>query len=165
MKLLRQLTLLCALALLGSAALAAEQAPVPGSAPRAGTLDPAMALRLKRLESELRCLVCQNQTLADSEAGLAQDLRNQVEELALQGMSDEQIKSWLQDRYGDFVLYRPPVRASTWVLWFGPFVLLLAAAVFWIARLARLRRNTVPVAESADNFEDVISAATARAPH
>ena len=165
MKLLRQLTLLFALMLFGSASLAAEQAPVPGSAPRAGTLDPAMSLRLKRLESELRCLVCQNQTLADSEAGLAQDLRNQVEELALQGMSDEQIKSWLQDRYGDFVLYRPPVRPITWVLWFGPFVLLLAAGVFWIARLARLRRSAVAAPEAPDNFEDVINAATARAPH
>jgi cytochrome c-type biogenesis protein CcmH len=165
MKLLRRLTVVCALLLLGAAALAAEQAPVPGSAPRAGTLDPAMALRLKRLESELRCLVCQNQTLADSEAGLAQDLRNQVEELALKGMSDEQIKRWLQDRYGDFVLYRPPVRPTTWVLWFGPFVVLLAALVFWIARLARRRRNPAPLVESNDNFEDVISAATARAPH
>jgi cytochrome c-type biogenesis protein CcmH len=165
MKLLRQVTVALALVLLGPVVLAAEQAPVPGSAPRAGTLDPAMALRLKRLESELRCLVCQNQTLADSEAGLAQDLRNQVEELALQGMSDEQIKSWLQDRYGDFVLYRPPVRPTTWVLWFGPFVILLAALVFWIARLARLRRSAAPAVESTDDFEDVISAATARAPH
>jgi cytochrome c-type biogenesis protein CcmH len=165
MKLLRQVTVALALVLLGPVVLAAEQAPVPGSAPRAGTLDPAMALRLKRLESELRCLVCQNQTLADSEAGLAQDLRNQVEELALQGMSDAQIKSWLQDRYGDFVLYRPPVRPTTWVLWFGPFVILLAALVFWIARLARLRRSAAPAVESTDDFEDVISAATARAPH
>jgi cytochrome c-type biogenesis protein CcmH len=146
-----------------SPGFAADQAPVPGNAPRAATLDPAMATRLKRLESELRCLVCQNQTLADSEAGLAQDLRNQVEDLALQGKSDEEIKAWLQERYGDFVLYRPPVRPSTWLLWFGPFVVLLGGLLFWAIRLGRMRRPALDTSDGGvDTFEAVIVEATSQ---
>jgi cytochrome c-type biogenesis protein CcmH len=141
---------------------AAEQAAVPGNAPSNAQIDPAMALRLRHLESELRCLVCQNQTLADSEAGLAQDLRNQVEELALKGMSDDEIKAWLRERYGDFVLYRPPVQPNTWFLWFGPFVILLAGLGFWIWRLTRGRARATTEVPSADraSFDAVISAAT-----
>jgi cytochrome c-type biogenesis protein CcmH len=142
-------------------AFAADQAPVPGSKPREGTLDPAMATRLKHLEGELRCLVCQNQTLADSEAGLAQDLRNQVEELALEGKSDEEIKVWLEDRYGDFVLYRPRVMPLTYVLWFGPFVLVLGGLLFWWLRLAHARRSDVLVeTESNESLDAVINEAT-----
>jgi cytochrome c-type biogenesis protein CcmH len=84
--------------------------------------------RIRKLETELRCLVCQNQTLADSNAGLAEDLRREVRSLAEQGKSDEEIKQFLTTRYGDFVLYNPPVKESTWLLWFGPFILLSAAA-------------------------------------
>jgi cytochrome c-type biogenesis protein CcmH len=87
--------------------------------------------RLKHLELELRCLVCQNQTLADSNAPLAEDLRREVRELAVAGKSDVQIRAFLTARYGDFVLYDPPVQRNTWLLWFGPFVLLAGGALMW----------------------------------
>jgi cytochrome c-type biogenesis protein CcmH len=105
---------------------------------------PELALRLKKLESELRCLVCQNQTLAESPAGLAGDLRREVRLLIDDGKSDDEIKKYLQARYGDFVLYKPPVDPKTYVLWFGPFVLLGGGAmlVWWIARRRRLIVNT-----------------------
>ncbi|HZP86910.1 MAG TPA: cytochrome c-type biogenesis protein [Burkholderiales bacterium] len=82
--------------------------------------DPALEARVMRLADELRCLVCQNQTIADSQAGLAIDLRNQIREKMQQGSSDEQIRDYMVARYGDFVLYRPPLKATTWLLWFGP---------------------------------------------
>ena len=97
----------------------------------------ALDFRLKRLESELRCLVCQNQTLADSNADLAADLRREVRALAVAGKSDEEIKAYLVARYGDFVLYDPPVKPITWMLWFGPFALLLVGAVVWWVVLRR----------------------------
>jgi cytochrome c-type biogenesis protein CcmH len=104
--------------------------------------DAAFELRLKSLEEELRCLVCQNQTLADSTAPLAQDLRREVRELAEQGKSDAEIKQYLVARYGDFVLYKPPVKPTTWLLWFGPFAFLLGGAVIWFVVLRRRgRRN------------------------
>ncbi len=95
------------------------------TAPAFAQKDPALDARLKKLEEELRCLVCQNQSLADSNAPLAEDLRREVHALAAQGKDDEQIKQFLVQRYGDFVLYRPPVKATTWLLWAGPFLLLL----------------------------------------
>ena len=93
--------------------------------------DPALDARLKKLEEVLRCLVCQNQSLADSNAPLAEDLRREVRSLAVAGKDDEQIKQFLVARYGDFVLYDPPVKRITWLLWFGPFVLLALGAVIW----------------------------------
>ncbi len=85
--------------------------------------------RFKQLIEELRCLVCQNQSLADSHAELAQDLRNEVYKKVLEGNSNEQIITYLVDRYGDFVLYRPPLKASTYLLWFGPVLFLLIGAL------------------------------------
>ncbi len=93
--------------------------------------------RLKRLESELRCLVCQNQTLADSNAPLAEDLRREVRTLATAGKSDAEIKQYLVARYGDFVLYKPPLQRNTWLLWIGPFGLLLGGGIVWYAILRR----------------------------
>lgn len=93
--------------------------------------DVALDKRLKKLDEELRCLVCQNQSLADSNAPLAQDLRREVRSLADAGKSDTQIKEFLVARYGDFVLYKPPVKATTWLLWFGPFLLLAGGALAW----------------------------------
>ncbi|HYT97839.1 MAG TPA: cytochrome c-type biogenesis protein [Casimicrobiaceae bacterium] len=93
--------------------------------------------RLKRLESELRCLVCQNQTLADSNAPLAEDLRREVRSLATSGKSDAEIKQYLVARYGDFVLYNPPLQRNTWLLWIGPFGLLLGGGIVWYAILRR----------------------------
>ncbi|MEO8755443.1 MAG: cytochrome c-type biogenesis protein [Casimicrobiaceae bacterium] len=103
--------------------------------------DPAFDARLRNLEEELRCLVCQNQTLADSNAPLAEDLRREVRELAVAGKNDEQIKEYLVARYGDFVLYRPPVKTTTWLLWFGPFALLVAGGVIWGLILRRRGRK------------------------
>lgn len=105
--------------------------------------DPQLEKRVMALAEELRCLVCQNQTIADSHAELAVDLKNQIREKLKSGMNEAQIIDYMVARYGDFVRYRPPVKASTVPLWFGPFALLLLALVglfFYIAR----RRNAVP---------------------
>jgi cytochrome c-type biogenesis protein CcmH len=99
--------------------------------------DDAMSARLKSLETQLRCLVCQNQTLAESEAPLAADLRNEVRKLAQSGKSDDDIRAYLVARYGDFVLYKPPVKPVTYLLWFGPFVLLAAGIAVWWSVLRR----------------------------
>ncbi len=104
---------------------------------------PELAQRLKKLESELRCLVCQNQTLADSPAGLAGDLRREVRSLVEQGKSDAEVKAFLQARYGDFVLYKPPVDSKTYLLWYGPFGLLFAAGL--AALVVVRRRGSAPV--------------------
>ena len=106
--------------------------------------DEALDTRLKALENELRCLVCQNQTLADSNAPLAEDLRREVRELAIGGKSDDEIRAYLVARYGDFVLYKPPVKSTTYVLWFAPFLLLVSGAAAWwvlVRRRARVRAN------------------------
>ena len=87
--------------------------------------DPQLETRVQRLSEELRCLVCQNQTIADSHAGLAVDLKNQIREQLRAGKSDADILDYMTERYGDFVLYRPPFKATTLLLWAGPFVLLL----------------------------------------
>jgi cytochrome c-type biogenesis protein CcmH len=106
---------------------------------------PELELRLKKLETELRCLVCQNQTLAESPAGLASDLRREVRLLADGGRSNEEIKEFLRARYGDFVLYNPPVSNKTYLLWFGPFALLLLGAyiAFMVARQRKFRPANV----------------------
>jgi len=103
--------------------------------------DAALEARLKTLSEELRCLVCQNQTLADSTAPLAEDLRREVRELAQQGKTDAEIKQYLVARYGDFVLYKPPVKPTTWILWFGPFAFLLGGGLLWFVVLRRRRRG------------------------
>ncbi len=97
----------------------------------------ALDVRLKALEQDLRCLVCQNQTLAESNAPLAEDLRKEVREQALTGKSDDEIRAYLVARYGDFVLYKPPVEPVTYLLWLGPFVLLVAGALVWWTVLRR----------------------------
>jgi len=104
--------------------------------------DAAFEARLKNLEEELRCLVCQNQTLADSTAPLAEDLRREVRGLALQGKSDAEIKQYLVARYGDFVLYKPPLKSTTLLLWFGPFAFLLGGGLVWYVVLRRRGRQS-----------------------
>ena len=127
----RLLVLLAALAWL-TAAAAKEAAPAAA--------DPALEARVMALSAELRCLVCQNQTIADSNAGLASDLREEIREKMRQGQSDAQIIEFMVGRYGDFVLYRPPLKATTMLLWFGPLLLL---AVGVAALFHRLRRRRV----------------------
>lgn len=114
--------------------------------------DPAVEARLKVLSTELRCLVCQNQTLADSTAPLAEDLRREIRELIAKGMSDKEITEYLVARYGDFVRYRPPVKAQTMLLWVGPSVLLVGGlAGLW---LALRRRNQILVDDNDEEGEE-----------
>ncbi|MDP1596258.1 MAG: cytochrome c-type biogenesis protein CcmH [Methylotenera sp.] len=103
--------------------------------------DPAVEARLRHLSHELRCLVCQNQTLADSNAPLAQDLRQEVRALIVKGLSDQEITDYLVVRYGDFVRYRPAVNAQTLLLWIGPALLLAIGfgSLWWTLR----RRNSL----------------------
>jgi len=110
--------------------------------------DVAVEKRMVAISDELRCLVCQNESLSGSHAELAQDLRREIREMIKAGKSDQQIMDFMVDRYGDFVRYRPPMKATTYLLWFGPFLLLAAAVVALILylrrRSARLDRNPQP---------------------
>jgi len=108
--------------------------------------DPELEARYKALNEELRCLVCQNQSLADSDAPLAADLRKEVYEMLNRGESDREIVDFLVARYGDFVLYRPPVRQTTYLLWAGPFLFLVIGAgvmIYMVRRHTREARATV----------------------
>ena len=102
--------------------------------------DPEIETRLKHLSNELRCLVCQNTTLADSDAPLAKDLRNEVRKLMEQGKTDEEVVAYLVARYGDFVTFRPPVKASTALLWFGPFAMLIIGLITLVLVLKKRAR-------------------------
>lgn len=113
--------------------------------------DTSEEARFHQLTSELRCVMCQNQSLADSNAQIAHDLRREVLDLMNQGKSDAEIKRFLVDRYGEFVLYKPEVQRDTWLLWFGPGLLLLAGAII-IAMVVRKRSSGGTVA-SDDNQE------------
>jgi cytochrome c-type biogenesis protein CcmH len=130
-----------ALWLLCGPAMAGEAAPLAA--------DPALEARVMHLAEELRCLVCQNQTIADSHAGLALDLKTQIREQLRAGRSEAQVLDYMVARYGDFVLYRPPVKASTALLWFGPFVLLAlgAGAAFVVVRRRRPQRADAALTE------------------
>lgn len=108
--------------------------------------DPAIEKRMVGLAENLRCLVCQNESLASSHAELAEDLRREVRELIQKGMTDQEIKDYLVARYGDFVLYEPPVKKSTLILWMGPFVLLLGGMG---VLLIQLRNRRKAISESA----------------
>jgi len=109
--------------------------------------DPALEARMVRIAEELRCLVCQNQTIADSNSGLADDLRREVRDQLRRGASDEEIVKYMTDRYGDFVLYRPPFKASTALLWIGP-ALLLVGGLAVLTVVLRRRSKLAP-----DQFE------------
>lgn len=108
--------------------------------------------RFNHLTRELRCLVCQNQNLADSDAQLAHDLRTEVHEMLLAGKSDDEIKQYMVDRYGDFVLYRPPVQENTFLLWVAPIALLLGGALmlFMIIRKRTALLASAPDDEKSD---------------
>lgn len=105
--------------------------------------NPELEKRVTSLSQELRCLVCQNETIADSRADLANDLRNQIREQMKAGKSDKEIVAFLTERYGDFILYRPPVQPTTYLLWFGPFLMLIGGLVFLFRHLKHRRQLIV----------------------
>ena len=167
----RRLLLAAALAF-ASAAFAAD---APASAPSApadtaatvrfqaptATLtaaDPALEARMLAITGELRCLVCQNQTIADSHAGLAVDLRQEVREMLKRGLSDDAVRRYMTDRYGDFILYRPPLKASTAVLWLGPALLLAVALLALVVVIRRRARLADDHFEADPVFEDELAA-------
>jgi len=131
---MRSVLIACALA------LAVAAAPVAASEALPTLNDPVAAKREVELAKQLRCLVCQNETIADSRAGLAVDLRNKLREQMAAGKSDEEIIAFMTERYGDFVLYRPPLKATTVLLWVGPFLLLAVGLLIgWRAVRARAK--------------------------
>jgi len=135
-----------------AATLALAALPVAaGEAPEVGD-NPAVERHMLQLAAELRCLQCQNQTLADSNAPLAVDLRQQIREMLARGQSDQQVKEYLVARYGDFVLYRPPFKTATVALWVGPGVILVAgvAAMLLAIRRRRERLAREPSLQGAD---------------
>src|SRR6266568_8128960 len=128
---MKRIALLISLVIcLATVALAKEAKPAE---------DPQIEQRMKALTEQLRCLVCQNETLADSRADLAEDLRKEIREQMKAGKSDREIIAFLTQRYGDFVLYKPPVKSTTYLLWFGPFVLLFAGTGVLYRYLKRRR--------------------------
>lgn len=134
------------------AALANEAAPLAA--------DPVVEQRMVEISEELRCLVCQNESLAGSRAELAQDLRREIRGMIKAGKSNEDIMTFMVDRYGDYVRYRPPMKATTWLLWFGPFLLLLGGLITLIVYLRGRNSNSLIAAE-AQLTEDEQRAATA----
>ena len=126
--------------------------------------DPVLEARVTAITAELRCLVCQNQTIADSHSGLAEDLRNQVREQLRKGASDAQVLQFMTDRYGDFVLYRPPLKGSTALLWAGPAAFLaigLGALVLVLRRRSKLAADRFEPDADADADDDNNDGATA----
>ena len=111
--------------------------------------DPAVESRLKAISEELRCLVCQNQTIADSHATLAVDLRQQIRAMVGAGRTDAEIRAYMVERYGDFVLYKPPFQPNTLLLWLGPAILIVGGALALV--IAIRRRGALPVAEGPDD--------------
>jgi cytochrome c-type biogenesis protein CcmH len=123
----------------------AEEAPLLAK-------DPELEERVKAISLELRCLVCQNQTIADSNADLAVDLKNQVRDMLRQGMDERQIKEFMVERYGDFVLYDPPIKGTTMVLWAGPLLMLFIA--FWFAvKVVRRRSKSVDTDQTSKDID------------
>ena len=114
--------------------------------------DPAVEKRLIAISEEMRCLVCQNESLAGSRADLAQDLRRELRVLIKEGKTDAEVREFMVSRYGDFVLYRPPVKPTTWLLWLGPFVLMIAGVAALIAHLRRRSREVKDVPLSAEEL-------------
>ncbi|HST27362.1 MAG TPA: cytochrome c-type biogenesis protein [Rudaea sp.] len=114
--------------------------------------DRAEEVRFQKLTRQLRCLVCQNQDLADSDADLAKDLRRQVFQMMQEGKTDDQIKQYLVSRYNDFVLYDPPLHAGTWLLWFGPFAFLALGAAVVVTILRKRTRQPLAAVDSEEDW-------------
>jgi cytochrome c-type biogenesis protein CcmH len=119
--------------------------------------DHAQELRFQHLTHQLRCPMCQNETLADSNAPIARDLRNQIFKLMQQGKSDDEIRQYLVARYSDYILYDPPLKPGTWLLWFGPLLILLGGGAVVVLAIRPRRRDaatTMTVGDSADDGDD-----------
>lgn len=132
---MKSLFFLFATALCFSLSVAKDAAPL--------AQDPVLEQRLISISEEMRCLVCQNESLAGSRSDLANDLRREIRTLIQEGKSDDQIRTFMVERYGDFVLYRPPVKPITWLLWIGPFVILVIGIVVLLSYLRR-RNLSIP---------------------
>ena len=150
---LRALLLLCLLSSLATAQVQERDRPSD---------DPVIEQRLAKLSHELRCLQCQNQTLADSPAGLATDMRNEIRAQMKAGKSDEEVLAFLTQRYGDFILYKPRVTFRTYFLWFAPFLLLLGGLFLLFVYIKR-RRDMIPEqplsADERRRVEELLAAA------
>jgi cytochrome c-type biogenesis protein CcmH len=114
----------------------------------------AQELRFQQLTRQLRCPMCQNETLADSNAPIARDLRNQIFQMMQQGKSDDEIKQYLVARYSDFVLYNPPLKSGTWLLWFGPLLILLAGAGAVVVVIRKRNHGVAATDAATDNGDD-----------
>ena len=149
--------LILALALLTAAPAWAQGASAPAqAAPLAD--DPALEARVYAVAEELRCLVCQNETIAASQADLAVDLRKQIRQKLAAGQSERQILDFMTERYGDFVLYRPPLKATTVALWVGPFALLGVAAAVLVINIRRRRAASATLsADDARRARDLLA--------
>jgi cytochrome c-type biogenesis protein CcmH len=134
------LAVIVAALLCAQAALAIDKAPA--------FEDPAMQARYERLSRELRCLVCRSETIADSNAQLASDLRRQLRELIAAGKTDKEILQYMTDRYGDYVLYKPPLVPRTWLLWAAPLLLVIGGAA--VAAVVIMRKSRLPDTDPAD---------------
>jgi cytochrome c-type biogenesis protein CcmH len=144
---IRRLGLIALLCLLPLLAIAQAIQPLPFR-------DRAEEVRFQKLSTELRCPMCQNETLADSNAPIAHDLRRQIFEMMQAGKSDAEIKAYLVDRYSDFVLYKPPVEPKTWLLWFGPLVVLAIGGMVVAVQVRRRARQAPATTAAANDTED-----------
>jgi cytochrome c-type biogenesis protein CcmH len=115
--------------------------------------DPAVEQRMIKIAEEMRCLVCQNESLAGSHADLAEDLRREIRDQIRQGKSDQEVMEFMVSRYGDFVRYRPPVKPETWLLWFGPFLLLVLGLLVLVRTLRQRNRETPATLEQGRRAE------------
>ena len=151
--------LLVCLSILATPALAQE----PPAAPDRPLPDAAQEARAQALFDDIRCVVCQHEAIADSPAGIASDMRGLVRDQIADGASDQQIRSDLVRRYGDFVLFKPPVRGGTWLLWFGPLILMLAAGALILWRGRRREVEVAPLMPEEDaRLSDILKQGAVR---
>jgi len=143
---MKRILIILALMLLGTSVVAKEAAPLAE--------DEAVEKRMVAISEEMRCLVCQNESLSGSRSDLAQDLRREIRTLIKEGKSDQDIMEFMVSRYGDFVRYRPPVKSTTYLLWFGPFLLLVGAIAALVIYLRRRGGRAEVAAESALSPEE-----------